>query len=176
MQILLVIVFCVVERQSGGDLGRHLTVVVGVAHRLLEARQAVAGRRVLFRSERIDRRAVLGAVVITLTHALRRVVVFPEHLQQLFVADDVRVIHHPYRLGMAGLAGADFAVGWVRGITAGVARRSAIDPRQRPEQALHAPEAAHCEQGDLHPVGNMGHRVTVHGVQRGDGHRGVTSR
>lgn len=75
MQILLVIVFCVVERQSGGDLGRHLTVVVGVAHRLLEARQAVAGRCVLFRSERIDRRAVLGAVVITLTHALRRVVV-----------------------------------------------------------------------------------------------------
>jgi hypothetical protein len=30
-------------------------------------------------------------------------VIFPEHLQQLRVADDLRIVHHAYGFGMAGL-------------------------------------------------------------------------
>ena len=115
------------------------------------------GRSLLLRGERIDGRAVLGAVIVTLTHALRRVMVFPEHLEQLFIADDARVIHHTYRFSMTGLTGTDFAVGWVRRISSGVARSGAVHARQLPEQAFYAPEAAHGKQGDLHSIRNVCH-------------------
>jgi hypothetical protein len=51
-------------------------------------------------------------VIITLTHTLRRVVIFPEDLQQLLVACHGWVIHHAHRFGMTGFAGAHFTVGF----------------------------------------------------------------
>ena len=81
IQILLVIVLGIVERFGGGDLGGDVTGIVRVVHRRLEAREAGLCRLRLFRGQRVNRRAVLGAVIVTLPHTLRRVVIFPEHLQ-----------------------------------------------------------------------------------------------
>ena len=72
MQVLLVVVFGIVERFRSSDFRRDLTFITGCLHRFLETRQAGVGRSLLLRGERIDGRAVLGAVIVTLTHALDR--------------------------------------------------------------------------------------------------------
>ena len=164
MQILLVIVLGVVERFRGGDFGRHLARIARFTHGLLETLKAGARGGILFGRERINSRTVLCAVVVALTHALRRVVVFPEDLQELFVADYRRVVHYAYRFRMAGFAGADFAVGWVRRVAAGVASSGAVYAGQLPEEALNAPEAAHSEQGDFHAIRNVSHGMAIDGV------------
>ena len=164
MQILLVVVLGIVERFRGGDFRCHLARITCVAHGLLETLLTGECGGFLLRRERINRRTILGAMVITLTHTLRRVVVFPEYLQQLFIADDGRVVYHAYGFSMAGLAGADFAVGGVWRISARVARRGAVDARQLPVEAFHAPEAAHGKQGDFHAFRYVGHGMAIHGV------------
>ena len=67
---------------------------------------------------------------------------------------------------MTGLAAAHFAIGRIGRIAASVTCGGAVNPRQLPEQALNSPEAAHGEQGDFHSCGNVGHRVTIDGVER----------
>lgn len=79
MQVLLVVVFGIVERFRGSDFRRDLTFITGRLHRFTETRQAGVGGGLLLWGERVDGRTVLGAVIVTLTHALRRVMVFPEH-------------------------------------------------------------------------------------------------
>ena len=70
------------------------------AQHLLEAVAPALGCRLLGIGARVDRRAVLRADVVALTHALRRVVVLPEHLEQVLVADHRRVEDHEDRLGV----------------------------------------------------------------------------
>ena len=164
MQILLVIVLGIVERFRGGDFGRHLARVARFTHGLLETLKAGARGGILLRRERINGRAILCAVVVALTHALRRVVVLPEDLQQLFVADYRRVIDHAHRFRMPGFAGADFAIGRIRRVTARVASRRAVNAGELPEEALNAPETAHGEQGDFHSLRHVGHGVVIDGV------------
>src|SRR3984893_8915612 len=97
----------------------------------------------------VDRRAVLGPDVVALAHALRRVVVLPEHAQQVLVRDLGRVEHHQHRLGVAGGAAADLLVGGVRGVAARVADRGGVHAGCLPELPLRAPEAAQAEDGAL---------------------------
>jgi hypothetical protein len=127
VQILLMIVLGIIKRRGRGDFGGHMAGVMGIGHRLLESRQAVARGGVLLRGQRIEGRAVLGAVIVALAHALGRIVIFPENLEQLFIANDGRVVHHAHRFRVSGLTGANFAVGRVWGVTAGIARGGAIN-------------------------------------------------
>src|SRR5262245_23989760 len=83
-QVLLVIVLGEVERRGGGDLGRDLAEALGRQRLLigLQRGDRLGGLRV---ARDIEARAVLGADVVALAHALGRVVVFPEHLQELAI-------------------------------------------------------------------------------------------
>src|SRR5947209_1944358 len=81
--------------------------------------------------------------VIALPHALRRIVVLPEDLQQLPVADHLRIEHDEHDLVVPGHARADLAVRRVRCMTAGVPDRGAVDAAKLPEFPLGAPEAPH---------------------------------
>ena len=83
--------------------------------------------------------------VVALAHALRRVVVLPERLEELLVGDPRRVERDLDDLGVAGPAGADLLVGRVRRVAAGVADGRGHDAGELPEVLLVAPEAAEAE-------------------------------
>src|SRR5260370_16962757 len=55
-------------------------------------------------AEGIDRGTILGADVVALTHALRRVVTFPKRLQELPVRAFLRIDHHHHRFGLTAAA------------------------------------------------------------------------
>src|SRR5262249_16741940 len=106
------------------------------------------GRLPLRGVEHVDAGAVLRADVVALTHALRRIVVLPEGLQQAFIGDLARIVDHHHHLIVAGAPGADLLVGRIGRVTGRIARRSDVDAlTQLPEFALGAPEAAHAEHG-----------------------------
>ena len=90
--------------------------------------------------------------VVALAHALGRVVVLPEHLEQLLVARLRRVEHDADGLGVAGPAGARLLVRRVGREAALVADGGRPDAGLLPERLLLAPEAAERELGDLEAV------------------------
>jgi len=104
----------------------------------------------------IDHRTVLRAVIIALAHALDRVVVFPEHFQELALGDFPRVKHDQHEFGLAGPAGADFLVAPVGRLAARIADRGGPYAGLLPELALGAPEAAEAEGGDFQPLRKEG--------------------
>src|SRR5258708_365967 len=69
------------------------------------------GSIALLRRIGVDRRAVLRADIVALAHPLGRVVALPESLEQRFVAGLLRIEHHQYGLGMAGLPAAHLLIG-----------------------------------------------------------------
>ena len=81
----------------GGDLGRDRAVAGSRCSRALVGVARGLGGALLLVVRGVDRRAVLGARVVALAHALGRVVVLPEDLQQLLVADDLRDRRPPAR-------------------------------------------------------------------------------
>jgi hypothetical protein len=101
----------------------------------------------------IDPRAVLGADVAALAHALGRVVVLPERLEQGLVGDHARVEDDLHHLGVARATRADLLVGRVRRDPRRIAGGGDIDAGDLPEHPLHAPETAHGQHRHLHLVG-----------------------
>src|SRR5215216_1306699 len=79
-EVLLVVVLGVVERRGIGDLGSD-GPVAGCAQLLLVGVARRLGRLPLGLGEGVDDRAILGAGVVALAHALGRVVVLPEDAQ-----------------------------------------------------------------------------------------------
>src|SRR6185437_17016980 len=140
----------VIERRRGGDLGGDGTVA-GTGQQAAVRRARRLGGALLVGAVRVNRRAVLRPGIVPLPHPLRRVVVLPEHAQELVVADALRIEHHLHHFGVAGETRADLAVGRVRRGPARVADGGAEDALLFPELALGAPEAAHCERGQLEP-------------------------
>src|SRR5262245_23892039 len=101
VQVLLVVVLREVEGRRLADLGGD-RAEAGLAER---ARVGVArrlGRLALRLAVGVDGRAVLGADVVALAHALRGVVALPEDLQQRVVRDSRRIEHHLHHLGVPG--------------------------------------------------------------------------
>src|SRR4029079_18330625 len=109
-QVLLVVVLGVVEVVQRRDLGRDLAVDTA-AESVLERRARRVGRLTLGVARRVDRRAVLGADIVALAHALGRIVVLPEALQQRVIARLLRVEDDEDNLGVAGAGAADLGVG-----------------------------------------------------------------
>ena len=115
----------------------------------------------------------MRADVVALPHALGRIVILPEDLQQALIGDFLRVIGDQHRLGVSRPAAAGLLVGRVRGEAAGIADRGDINALAGlPEFALGAPEAAHAENGGLDP-GGVGalQRVSVYEMLCGGGDR-----
>ena len=106
----------------------------------------------LLRARGEDQGAVLRADVVALTHALRGVVVLPEHPQQVGVRHLRGVEDHPDDLGVGRAAGAHLLVRRVRRDPAGVADRGRPHAWHLPERLLLAPEAAEGELRDLEAV------------------------
>src|SRR3984893_6127856 len=101
-------------------------------------------------TKRVDRGAILRADIIALTHALRRVVIFPERFQEQVVGNLFRIEHDQHRLGVTGAARTDLFIGRVLGMTAGVADSGGVDAiAELPEFSFRAPEAAETEYGLL---------------------------
>src|SRR5919197_4050512 len=152
VEVLLVVVLGVVEVAGGRDLGRDLAEPALVQRALVALERGARGGRLLVVGG-VDRRAVLGADVVALAHALRRVVALPEHLQQLVVRALRGVVDDQHGLGVAGAAAADLLVGGVRRVAAGVADGGGDDAGRLPEEALGAPEAAEREDRRARPLG-----------------------
>src|SRR6266403_6145038 len=145
-EILLMIVLREIEfgrwRDLRGDGSQTLC-----RQRLLIGRAGCIGCFALRVAESVDRGTILGADVIALTHALRRVVTFPKRLQELVVRDFLRIEHHQHRFGMTGAARTDLLVSGVFGVTAGVAHGGGIDAiAEFPKLTLRAPETAEPER------------------------------
>src|SRR4029453_18370477 len=80
-EILLVIRLGVVELGRGGDLGRDRVEAALPERRLVAVARRLSGAALLVVVP-VDRGAVLRADVVALTHALRRIVRFPENPEQ----------------------------------------------------------------------------------------------
>src|SRR5579859_753731 len=175
VEVLLVVVLGEVEVAGGDDLRCDLPVA-GLGQLLLVGVPRLQGRLLLFRRLVEDRRAVLGADVVALAHALGGVVRLPEDLEQVSVGYPGRVEDDPDGLGVTGAAGADFLVGRVGGEATLVADGGGDDARGLPELSLRAPEAAHRELCDLcaFRVGRS-ERPAEHLVTRRDRHRGLAA-
>src|SRR5262249_45828348 len=98
-------------------------------------------------------RAILRADVVALPHPLRRIVIFPEHLQQVFVPDLLRIEHDEDDLSVIRRPAADLAVCRILRVTRRVADGRGVHTGLLPELLLSAPEAAHAEQRDLRSLG-----------------------
>ena len=110
-------------------------------------------------------------------HALRRIVILPEHLQQLVEGCDGRIEHDQHHLGVSGHPRAHFPVGGVLRIAARVPDSGGIHAGRLPELAFGAPEAAHPEHRLLEARWKRRHQgMAVHEVRVRNRHDGVTAR
>src|SRR5215204_2407258 len=131
----------VVERASRRDLRGDLTVS-GIPKCLLVGVAGLLGGPALLVARVVDRRAVLRACVIALSHTLRRVMGLPEHCEQFPVGDLLRIEDDEHGFGIPGSSAADLLVGRVRCEGTGVADRRRVNAVDLPEFTLGPPEAA----------------------------------
>src|SRR5450759_3040096 len=144
-EVLLVGVLGVIELGGGQDLGRDGAVARGRELPLERALRGL-GRRALRLVEGVDARAVLHARVVPLPHTLRRIMVFPEQLQQLLVRDLRGIEDDEDDLAVPRLFRADLAVRGVRSHAGGIADGGREDAAPLPENFLGAPETSHPEE------------------------------
>jgi len=141
-------------KEFGGesDVGGDGAEAAGLQPRLITI---AAGERLseLSLAAAINDRAVLRTDVVTLPHALRGIVAFPEGLQQLAVRQLRRVKDHTDPFGMTGSTAADLFVGGMGRVTAGIADRSRQHARNLPKESLGTPKTPHAEYGLDRPRG-----------------------
>src|SRR5258705_11372685 len=141
-EILLMIVLGEIELGRRRDLGGDSAEPFG-GQRLLVHRLRRIGGLALRIAEGVDRRAILGADIVALAHALRRVVIFPERLQELLVGDLLRIEHDQHHFGMTGAARTDLFVARIERMSAAIADGGRMDTFTAfPETALTAPGTA----------------------------------
>ncbi len=160
-------------RDLGGDGAETLR-----RQRLLVRRLRRVGGLALRIAEGVDRRAILGADIVALAHALRRVVIFPERLQQLLVGDLLRIEHDQHHFGMTGAARTDLFIGRIGRMSAGIADGGRMDAvAELPELALGAPETAQPEHRLLEAGGIGRLQLAAVDEMRGGGrYRGGAAR
>src|SRR6185312_14714687 len=111
------------------------------------------GGGALRRREHVNAGAVLRADIVALAHALGRVMIFPERLQQPLVRDFLWIVDHQHDLVVAGTAAANFLVGRIGREAASITDRGDIyGVAKLPELALRAPEAAKSEHRHRQPL------------------------
>src|SRR5262249_55554811 len=148
-QILLVIVLGEVERRRIEDFRCDRTEAPRLELALVLRFRGLGGFA-LYGRERVDAGAVLRAHVVALAHALGRIVVFPERLEQLLVRDLLRVIDHQNHLVVPGAAGANLLVRRVGRVATGVADGGDVNAiTQFPELAFCSPATAPAEHRRL---------------------------
>src|SRR4029079_19403361 len=142
--IVLVIILGLEERSGLDDLGLYHARCEFLLHRLLRRLGELSLLLVMIE----NRRPVLVAAVAELAVFRQRIVVVPEHVEQLLIADLGGVVSDLNRLGVPGAAGRNLFVGRLVALAAGIARGRADHARHLVEIGLHAPEAAAGEGGE----------------------------
>src|SRR5215216_6422283 len=100
--------------------------------------------------EDINAGAILRADVVALAHALSRIVVLPEHLEQALIRDFLRIVDHENDLVVTGAAAADLLVCRIGRMAGGIADGRDVNAVAKlPKLALRAPETAHAEHRGL---------------------------
>src|SRR5829696_2910775 len=143
-EILLMVILRIVEFPRALDLGRDLAEPPRLERGLIGIAGGFRGLSLFF-ARPIDGRAVAGADVVALAHALRRVVGLPEHLEQRVVGNLARIEDDLHRLGMAGQSGAYLLIGWIGRHPADAADCRDPHAGQVPERFLRTPIAAERE-------------------------------
>src|SRR5258708_8065966 len=151
-QLLLVILPGVINRWRISDLGGDAPAAQGPQRAAVFAPAGLGGRALRGIAAE-NNRAVLGADVVALPHALCRIVRLPEQLQQGLVGNRRWIVDHEHHFSMPGPAAAHLAIVRVDCSAAGIAHGRGVDAALFPEQALCAPEASHAEQGLLEARG-----------------------
>jgi hypothetical protein len=135
LQVLLVVLFGGIVGGGGGDLGNDRPAILA-AH--LQASLRCHGGVALLRAVVEDGGAVLGADIPPLAIQGGRVVVLPEDLKELLVADPGRIIYDLDRFRVPGPTGADLVIrGAFEGpteveITPLIWRNAASTPQKQP--------------------------------------------
>src|SRR5436305_2226846 len=109
-EVLLMVILRIIKLRCGDDLGRDLRVTGRRQLLLIHVARRFRGFALLF-ARVVDPRAILRADIVTLSHSLRGIVVFPEHLQQVFVPDLLRIEHDEHDLPMIRRTAAVLALG-----------------------------------------------------------------
>ena len=173
MQILLVIILGVIELARGLYIGGD-GAVAGAGQLLLIAIATGEGGLGLAVAEGVDRRAVLGAAIIALAHALGGIVALPEHPQQGWVVDAPRIEHHQRHFRMPRATGAHFVIARIGRVASGVTHRRGVNPGPLPKQALDTPETPHGKHRLLQVLGEGAAQGRIeHAVARGDRQRRI---
>ena len=115
----------------------------------LKARFAIACHFELSLGKAIDRRAVLSANVVALAHALCWVVRLPEQLEQVTIGDLLGIEDYQHGFSVPGEAGANFFVGGVWRVAAGIDHCGCPNTGLLPKTSLGSPETAHGKHGLL---------------------------
>src|SRR5215213_5615031 len=169
VEILLMVGLGVVERASGRNL-RGDRAVSGIPKCLLVGVAGLLGGLTLLVVCVVDRRAVLRACVIALSHTLRRVMGLPEHREQFPVRDLLQIEDDEHGLGVPGSSAADLLVGRVRCEASRVADRRRVNAVDLPEFTLGPPEAAEAEDSGAHTLGEGRlEGCAEHGMPLGNG-------
>src|SRR5688572_32764613 len=133
-EVLLVVFLGIVELRRRTDLGRD-RAEAGLAERLLKLGLRGERRLHLRITIGVDRRAVLRARVVALTHALRGIVRLPEALEELVVRDDCRIKDNEHSFGVIGEAAAHLFVARILRLAARISDRGRVHARCFPEHA-----------------------------------------
>ena len=170
VEVLLVVFLGVVERAPFGWSNLRCDGAVSPIdqHGCVGCRARI-GKCSLCFGRPINRTAVLAADIISLAHALSRIVLLPEMPQEFGCGDLGGVVGHEHRFSVSGAPTADFFVRGVRGNSANGGGENAGDT---PENLLGPPEAAHTEVDDLKAPGprlirNLAHRRAENRVVNG---------
>src|ERR1051325_1029558 len=95
-----------------------------------------------------DRRTVLRAHVRTLPVERGGIVIIPEYLQQVMVAENLRIIRDFNHFRVTSSIGADVLIGRIFGASTHVADLSGFHPGQTSKGSFHAPKTA-CAKTSL---------------------------
>jgi hypothetical protein len=90
---------------------------------------------------------ILAAEVRALAVDLGGIVILPEDVEQLFVGELGGIVGDFYCFGVAGAVSADFLVGWIAGLAAGIAYASGDDAGQLAEGGFDSPETTCGKNG-----------------------------
>src|SRR5262245_57146365 len=144
-EILLMVIFRIIEGARVENLGGDRIEAARLERTLVHC-LALFGEFALLRREHINAGAILRADVVALTHALRRIVILPERLEQGSVRNLPWIVDNEHHFVVTGSPGAALFVAWVWGMAAGIANRRNMNAlAQFPKLPLRPPETAHAE-------------------------------
>mmetsp|Transcript_4148 Transcript_4148/g.13614 ORF Transcript_4148/g.13614 Transcript_4148/m.13614 type:complete len:244 (+) Transcript_4148:78-809(+) len=151
-QIVLVVRLGVVERlPRAANFRRNLAASLR-RERLLVHLLARVHNGELFIRVAVNSTAILRPTIVTLAHALRRVVARPVHRQQIHQRHNLGIVHHLHALGVPRALRAHFFIRRIRRVSGDVTHGGGVHAWDAPKHLLRAPKAPRREHDRLHAL------------------------